>query len=970
MPTEIQSNILIFSENDSESARLKNALEQIGLQSTSIYLTSDINAAKEFAQKSPLVLVFLFHNTHIGSLKSSVESWSGISKNISVIAVVDEMNPNMIELYQDGILYLIKNEYHSLLLKRTIDLALVGKSNKLPQFPMKCFDELPIPALVYHSDDQKIIKANKAAISYFQINPSQQSTLSLNEVLKNEGEKQNADFDNLVVSSGTLRNYKLSHRGKKELVDLNVPEFNPDGDHEKILFVQPGTELLESGQLSADAGQLVRKLAENYPNGIIAVLDKSLRFLFCDGKELAIKQLTSEFMIGKKYTDFLDDVNRERFIKGISPAFEGEQVVFVKEMGNESFLIYATGLLSAEGMIDQVVLVSQNITGSVLAKKEVIFQANILKNISDLVVVKDMTGKIIYLNESASKLIGLSPDEILGIFLDDMNLFSIKGFTFKNLLKQLETEQKVKIQFSIELKDGRIIYLESEQFIMTDEQGIPAFVIGIAKDISERIQAEKVLKESEANLLAIFNSTSQTFLLLNTDCKILAFNKSAEEYIRTLYHQKLEAGSSFRQFLLPERREIFEENIKRVLNKEVIKFEQSYNFPGKEKVYIEITYSPVLKDGEVIGIIICAEDTTEKFKNKEAIFTSEKKYRHLVESSIDMIYTLDDTGKVLFANRACYEILGWKSDDLIGTNFVDFVAGPDKERVSRDVFRFIDADNNYRNYQSVVKKKNGDEVTVITNAVVHFDPESNQTVITCTSRDISARVKSERELNEKNEQLKLLSSYLQSVREEERSHIAREIHDELGQLLTGLKMDLAWLNRKMAKSDPEYHSKIGDMLLMVDETVKSVRKIASELRPGILDDLGLAAAIEWQCNEFEKKSGVSCKFSNSVQDIKVSRDVATGVFRILQESMTNIARHASASQVIISLDSDTNLYQLQISDNGIGFSNEKNGPVKTLGLVGMQERASMMGGDLKIESTPGCGTTIRLQFHETVPKPS
>jgi signal transduction histidine kinase len=293
---------------------------------------------------------------------------------------------------------------------------------------------------------------------------------------------------------------------------------------------------------------------------------------------------------------------------------------------------------------------------------------------------------------------------------------------------------------------------------------------------------------------------------------------------------------------------------------------------------------------------------------------------------------------------------------------MSFVAEGDREKVLHDIQHAFDSDKQYQDYQSRVLNRDGKEVTVITNMVGQFDSTGRKVLMTGTSRDISARVQAEKELNEKNEQLQLLSSYLQTIREEERSHISREIHDELGQLLTGLKMDLAWLNKRILEKDPDSTVKITEMIEIVDETVKSVRKIATELRPGILDDLGLIPAIEWQCTEFEKKSGMPCEFINSVGDIKIDKPVSTGVFRILQETFTNIARHAAASHVNVELFEQKGMYILTVKDNGIGFDNSIDAKVKTLGLMGMKERAIMLGGSLTIQSKQQAGTTISLKF--------
>jgi signal transduction histidine kinase len=208
-------------------------------------------------------------------------------------------------------------------------------------------------------------------------------------------------------------------------------------------------------------------------------------------------------------------------------------------------------------------------------------------------------------------------------------------------------------------------------------------------------------------------------------------------------------------------------------------------------------------------------------------------------------------------------------------------------------------------------------------------------------------------------QLRELSDHLLNIRETERTKIAREIHDELGQQLTILKMDLSWLNQKLKQcGDAPVLQKTGDALNVLNETIRSVRRIATELRPSMLDDLGLIEAMEWQSKEFEKRSGIRIIFESGISYLPVDNDAATSLFRIYQEALTNIARHANAKTVFSKLQWENELVILTIADDGAGFDMQTLAIKKTLGLLGMKERTLMMGGRFEINSKPGEGTTI------------
>lgn len=216
------------------------------------------------------------------------------------------------------------------------------------------------------------------------------------------------------------------------------------------------------------------------------------------------------------------------------------------------------------------------------------------------------------------------------------------------------------------------------------------------------------------------------------------------------------------------------------------------------------------------------------------------------------------------------------------------------------------------------------------------------------------------------EELRALSARLQAAREEERSQIAREVHDDLGQMLSCLKMDLTWLAQRLPARELLLHAKAKNLLAMVDEMVASVRRIATELRPAILDTLGLAAAIEWQIAEFAQRTGIRCATS-WLEDLSLSDEGSIAVFRIVQEALANVARHSGATRLRISLAQANGMAVLTFRDNGRGITGSEAGDPGAIGIAGMRERASLAGGEVAIEGVPGKGTTVtvRIPLEET-----
>jgi signal transduction histidine kinase len=233
--------------------------------------------------------------------------------------------------------------------------------------------------------------------------------------------------------------------------------------------------------------------------------------------------------------------------------------------------------------------------------------------------------------------------------------------------------------------------------------------------------------------------------------------------------------------------------------------------------------------------------------------------------------------------------------------------------------------------------------------------------------DITDRKRFEEQLKNSHEQMRELAAHIEAVREEERTRIAREIHDELGQVLTCLKIDLAWVDKKLHSRNQAVRNdlllkKITSMKDTIDTTVKVVRKISAELRPGILDNFGLAAAIEWQAAEFQSRTAIHCQLSSFPEDLDLDERQSSAIFRIFQELLTNIARHANASRVGISLRKRRGVLILEVQDNGRGITKRESLKTDSFGLMGVRERVALLGGKFSINGVEGEGTTVIIRI--------
>jgi two-component system sensor histidine kinase UhpB len=326
----------------------------------------------------------------------------------------------------------------------------------------------------------------------------------------------------------------------------------------------------------------------------------------------------------------------------------------------------------------------------------------------------------------------------------------------------------------------------------------------------------------------------------------------------------------------------------------------------------------------------------------------------IINSLPGIFYFCDIDGKFLRWNKNFEKISGYSIEDIGRMLPEHFFSGKDRQNVRRfikDVFfkgqGEMEVNLMTRNMQEICY--------YFTGMAVAFEKKN---CLICVGLDISASKQSEKDLKRLNEELRTVSANMEKIREEEQARIAREIHDQLGQQLTGLKMDLSWVRDKMGKniSQDKLMEKLNEMSVMMDEAVVTIRKVASDLRPSILDHFGLVEALEWQSKEFTKRSGIPVHFTDQTGQMIFSPLLAIGIYRIYQEALTNIARHADAKNVRSSLDLLPDLLVFRISDDGKGFNTRDT--KKTLGVLGMKERAYMVGGNLNIESDTGKGTTI------------
>jgi PAS domain S-box-containing protein len=362
------------------------------------------------------------------------------------------------------------------------------------------------------------------------------------------------------------------------------------------------------------------------------------------------------------------------------------------------------------------------------------------------------------------------------------------------------------------------------------------------------------------------------------------------------------------------------------------------------------------------GLSVFIRDITVRKGEEKEIKLHEHQLRLIYDSASDPIFLLsvekNERYKFMSVNKSFLNVTGLKPEQLLNQYVNDIIPQPSLQVVLEKYNAAVESKVTVK-WEEVSQYPAGIKTGVVSVTPI-YDENGDCIRLVGSVHDITERKKADLELQRMNEQLRSLSIHLQTISETERTAIAREIHDVLGQQMTALKYDIAGLRKKKAHSDKETETKLESMNALVDETIHSIRKVSSELRPRILDDLGLNAAIEWYISDFQKNTGITCHFSSNLEDIPFEKHLSITIFRIMQEALTNVARHSKATEVYLVARHGEKGVSLTINDNGKGITEEEKINSSSLGILGMKERAKMIGGLLDITGSKDKGSTLTL----------
>lgn len=579
------------------------------------------------------------------------------------------------------------------------------------------------------------------------------------------------------------------------------------------------------------------------------------------------------------------------------------------------------------------------------------------------IFIIDTQKKITLWNPTAEKMFNYKKDEIIETHIPILP--SKSNEIFEELFQSV-LNGNIESNYEILLQRKNNIYFDASLSTspLFDNSGEIIGIISIVIDISKRKNFEKALQESKKRFIELYDNMSSGVIFYEglgdgDDFLIKDLNPAAERIEKTnketIIQKKL--SDLVRRDLNAGLFEAF----KRVWstgNPEEYLFTfyaDNNNIVGWRKNYI---YK--LPSGEIVAIF---DDTTEKMASDERLKESEERYRSFVQNfkGIAFRWTLDYYP--LLFHGSVKEITGYDEKDFTDRRIKwdDIILPEDLQSIKLQSDKVGVMPNYEHDFEYRIINKNSETVWVHEHLQNICGDDNKLLYIQGTIYNITERKKAEFDLKRSQEQFRNLAMHLETAREEEKKRIALEIHDELGHALTALKLDLAWLLKKKFLKREALLDKIQTMYDLIEVTIRKVRLISTELRPSVLDHFGLVAAIEWQAKEFQKRTGCRTRLTINPTEITVDEYRATALFRIFQEILTNVARHANASRVDVNLEVKDNIIYLKISDNGKGIKQDQIASVKSFGLIGMNERANALGGNLTISGISGIGTTITVK---------
>ncbi|MCL4551026.1 MAG: PAS domain S-box protein [Bacteroidetes bacterium] len=696
----------------------------------------------------------------------------------------------------------------------------------------------------------------------------------------------------------------------------------------------------------------------------VLILDKEGRVLQSNAYA---KKLFGSKIVNKKEVINISDLfyNYE-----INKDFTDNEVDYISDGEKKVLSLSQIGIVNKDVELGKI-LIARDITErkraeEALRESEAKFRW-LFENVPDGIYLSTPDGKLVNVNDTLVQMLGYNSKEEL-LAADIVNELYLNPSERTFWIEKLEVNGKLhSIELHLKRKDGTPLIVRENAHLLADERGM-LFYEGTLTDITKLKEAEKALRSSEIRFRSVWESSAEGMRLTDKNGIIIAVNeafcKLIEIKAKDLIEQPLTVTYSGEK-----NKEIMLQNYQTRFKSKGFptNLEQKLILPSGKVVYLDGTYTFVeIESGDAL-LLSVFRDVTERILNEQILKKNKLMMNRAEEIAHLGSWEWDLETEKINCSTELFQIYGLQPENFDGKfeSILKLVHPEDSGKILAHINRARESNEPFEHYERIIRP-DGENRILYTKGIVLDATEGGAKTIYGSCLDVTEFKRVENALINSSDKLRALSASLEAAREEERSYIARELHDELGQVLTAIKMDLTLMQDDLYIKPNLLKEEITEQLVqiekMVDRLIVTVKNIATELRPDILDHLGLIAALEWHAKEFEKRHKVRCIFNSNIGKIELGKEKSTAVFRIFQETLTNVARHSNASQINAKIQLLEDKLLLEVEDNGKGISDEQLFNISSIGITGMKERAKFLGGKVFIEGREGKGTKVFLEM--------
>jgi PAS domain S-box-containing protein len=743
-----------------------------------------------------------------------------------------------------------------------------------------------------------------------------------------------------------------------------IPEKNID--NEIVGYVGTITEITERKKAEEAIEKLYKEKQTvlNRINDAMVSVDTDWRYTFLNEAALATHPLGRSETIGKIMWDVHPEMKGTIFWDKYHHAMQtGEAMEFEQFYLPMNTWFFVKIYPSHDGLtiFYRDITAQKKAAESIRANEQKIdLIYNTTQDVLYLITVKDKRYCFASVNKSFYTTTGFAEEQVVGKYIDEVIPEPSLSIVLKNYRTAIDNKQTYQWQEVSEYPTGTKTGIVSITPVF-DANGECNMLVGSVHDITKLKAAEAAIRNNEEKRTLIMNAALDAIICIDSKGMITFWNPQAEKIFG--WKEEEIMGKLLSAIIIPAAyAAMHDRGMENYLKTghgpalNVLLQLKAINRTGIE-FPIELTVLPI-KQGDEEFFCAFIRDITERVKAQNEIINEKNLSDSVINSLPGVFYLYNRAGNFLRWNKNFETVTKYSAEEVAQMHPLDFFDSDHKKLVAKKIDNTFELGEDNVVADFLLKTK--DKITYyFTGKSIEYRGED---CLAGVGIDFTERIRAQEKIRETTEQLRQLTAHLQSIREEERKRIGREIHDELGQQLTAIKMDVAWIDKKTPEDAIMIKGKLKSVISLLDGSNQSIRRILNELRPAILDDHGLMEALQWLGKQLTETRGIGFKFTSAETNLKLPGPIATCIFRVYQEALTNIVRHSKAKNIAVSLIINNNIITVHLADDGNGFDPLTVKNNKSFGILGMKERVLSLGGEFELISSPGNGTTISMRL--------